>query len=194
MPITKAAAPWRLRGVRSTQRLAGWAASLALARSGGPDNDQEVRDWTAWLMAQPLGRVAVGVFGAAIAAAGVAVAAKAFTGSFARRLELGAETRRWLLPLGRFGHLARAAVFVIIGGFLITAAVHYDAREALGLGGSLRVLQQQPYGSLLLAVTAAGLLAFGAYQIVEAAYRRVRVPEVRELGREASRYAQASTR
>ena len=174
--------------------LAGWAASLAFAWSGGPDNDQEVRDWTAWLMAQPLGRVAVGVLGAAIAAAGVAVATKGITGSFARRLELKAETRRWLLPLGRFGHLARAAVFVIIGGFLITAAARYDAGEALGLGGSLRVLQQQPYGSLLLAVTAAGLLAFGAYQIVEAAYRRVSAPTVRELGRQASLHAQASTR
>ncbi|MFL6929842.1 MAG: DUF1206 domain-containing protein, partial [Xanthobacteraceae bacterium] len=48
--------------------LAGWTASLAFARRGGPDNDQEVRDWTAWLMAQPLGRVAVGVLGAAITA------------------------------------------------------------------------------------------------------------------------------
>ncbi|MFL5149822.1 MAG: DUF1206 domain-containing protein [Microvirga sp.] len=35
---------------------------------------------------------------------------------------------------------------MIIGGFLVAAALRYDAREALGLGGSLRVLQQQPYG------------------------------------------------
>src|SRR5262245_61789155 len=81
--------------------LAGWAASLALARSRGPYNGREVRDWTAWLMAQPLGRVAVGALGAAIAAAGVAVAAKAFSGGFARRLELEAQTQAWLLPLGR---------------------------------------------------------------------------------------------
>jgi|SRR5215211_7202970 len=48
----------------------------------------------------------------------------------------------------------------IVGGFLLTAAVRYAAREALGLGGSLPVLQQS--GRVLLAVTAAGLLAFGA--------------------------------
>src|SRR5215211_6733438 len=53
--------------------------------------------------------------------------------------------------------------FAIIGGFLLTAAVRYDAREALGLGGSLSVLQQD--GRVLLAVTAAGLLAFGAINL-----------------------------
>src|SRR5215211_994715 len=49
------------------------------------------------------------------------------------------------------------------GGFLLTAAVRYDAREALGLGGSLRALQQS--GRVLLAVTAAGLLALGAINL-----------------------------
>src|SRR5215204_2695526 len=75
----------------------------------------------------------------------------------------GGVERRWLLPIDRYGHLARATVFAIIGGFLLMAAVRYDAREALGLGGSLRALQQS--GRVLLAVTAAGLLAFGAINL-----------------------------
>jgi hypothetical protein len=162
--------------------LAIWAVSLMFQSWHRPDNDQEVRDWTAWLLSQPLGPWLLIALGIAIAAAGVAVALKGLTGSFERRLEIPARTRRWLLPVGRFGHLARAVVFVIIGGFLIAAAVNYDPREALGLGGSLRLLQQQPYGWALLAVTAAGILAFAAYQVVEAAYRRVSAPAVRQFG------------
>jgi hypothetical protein len=145
-------------------------------------------------MAQPLGRSLVIALGVAIAAAGAVVAVKGLTGSFERRLELDHETRRWLLPIGRYGHLTRAVVFVVIGGFLITAAVHYDPREALGLGGSLRVLQRQPYGWVLLALTAAGLLAFGAYQFVEAVYRRVSAPSVLQLGRQVRVHAKPSTR
>ena len=35
-----------------------------------------------------------------------------------------------LRSIDRYGRLARAAVFAIVGGFLLTAAVRYDAREA----------------------------------------------------------------
>jgi hypothetical protein len=42
--------------------------------------------------------------------------------------------------------------------------------------GALGVIQQQPYGSVLLGFTAAGLLAFGLYGIAEAAYRRISPP------------------
>jgi hypothetical protein len=42
--------------------------------------------------------------------------------------------------------------------------------------GALRFIHQQPYGSVLLAVTAVGLLAFGIYGIAEAASRRISPP------------------
>ena len=37
--------------------------------------------------------------------------------------------------------------------------------DAHGLGGALAALQRQPYGWFLLAVTASGLLAFGAFEL-----------------------------
>jgi hypothetical protein len=50
--------------------------------------------------------------------------------------------------------------------------------EAKGFAGALGVIQQQPYGSALLGITAAGLLAFGLYGIAEAAYRRISPPRL----------------
>jgi hypothetical protein len=41
-------------------------------------------------------------------------------------------------------------------------------------------LQQQPYGGALMGITALGLFAFGAFQLVSAAYRRVGAPALRQ--------------
>jgi hypothetical protein len=69
-------------------------------------------------------------------------------------------------------------VFVVVGLFVTFAALDANAREAKGLAGALQVIQQQPYGSWLLALTAAGFLAFGAFGIAEGAYRKI--PENRD--------------
>ena len=42
---------------------------------------------------------------------------------------------RWVVLLGRVGFLARAVVFVLMGSFLISAAVHVNSRDAKGLAG-----------------------------------------------------------
>ena len=68
-------------------------------------------------------------------------------------------------------------VFVLIGGFLILAAVHSSSAEAKGLGGALQVLRAQPYGWVLLALTAAGLFAFGLFGLVQARYRHIDPPD-----------------
>jgi len=71
------------------------------------------------------------------------------------------------------GHLARAVVFAIIGMFLVQAAIYSDPREARGLGGALYTLEQQPYGDWLLAIVAAGFMAYAAYLLLLIVYRRI---------------------
>jgi hypothetical protein len=53
---------------------------------------------------------------------------------------------------------------------------HTDAGDPFA--GALGVIQRQPYGSALLGITAAGLLAFGLYGIAEAVYRRISPPRL----------------
>ena len=82
------------------------------------------------------------------------------------------------MPLGRLGFAVRGLVFVLIGAFLGLAALHSNSSEVRGLGGALESLQDQPYGWALLALTAAGLFAFGMFGFVQARYRRIDAPDL----------------
>jgi hypothetical protein len=74
---------------------------------------------------------------------------------------------------GVVGHAARGVVFGLIGVFLVRAALHYDAQEAVGIDGALRKLAQQPSGPWLLCCVAAGLLAYALFCGVQARDRDV---------------------
>jgi hypothetical protein len=87
--------------------------------------------------------------------------------------EMGPSTRRWITRIGVVGHLARMVAFGLIGIFVVKAAVDYAPRKAVGLDGALANLAHQSYGTFLLAVVAAGLVAFGVYSIADARYRRI---------------------
>jgi hypothetical protein len=162
--------------------LAASAGGLALGAGGGGGDNSAAQDWTAWLMAQPLGPWLVGLVGLGVVGAGIAFAAKAWRGKVTAHLTCSRDVARWAVPMGRLGFAARGLVFVLIGGFLVVAALHSRASQARGLGGALDALAAQPFGSVLLGVTAAGLFAFGAFSLVEAVYRRIDAPDLDEAG------------
>jgi hypothetical protein len=87
--------------------------------------------------------------------------------------QMGRLTERWITIMGVVGHLARMVAFGLIGIFIVKAAVDYSPQSAVGLDGALERLARQSYGTFLLAVVAAGLIAFGVYSIAEARYRRI---------------------
>lgn len=163
--------------------LAFSALSLALGwGSGGGGDDKAAQDWTAWLLAKPFGQWGVGLVGLGIAGAGLGFLWKGWRGNVTEQLSCPVQTRRWVILLGRFGFGGRGVVFVLIGIFLVLAAIHSNSREAKGLGGALQSLQEQPYGWALLAVTAAGLLAFGLFGFAQAVYRRIDAPDLSRAG------------
>ena len=175
---------WAIRGAHLISGIvyAGLALSaLNLARghgSGGGGEDQGAQDWTAWLMSQPFGQWLVGFVGLAVAGAGLAFLWKAWRGDVAERLSLPADKRDWIVTLGRMGFAARGVVFLVIGGFLGLAAWHASSSQVHGLGGALQALEQQPYGWVLLALTAMGLFAFGLFGLVQARYRHIDAPDL----------------
>jgi len=83
------------------------------------------------------------------------------------------KTETFAIRSGQAGLSARGVVFGIIGVFLIQAALHSNAGEALGLSGALRALEQQSYGQWVLGIVALGLVAYGFYMLVLARYRRI---------------------
>lgn len=150
------------------------AVSMVLgARSANADTERTVRDWTAWLLGKPMGQWLIAFVGLAIMATGLCIAVAGVRAEFQQRLALAEKPRLLVTALGLVGYLTRGSVFAIIGLFLVFAALHSNAHEATGLAGALEIIKQQHYGGVLLGITAAGLLAFGAYGIAEAVFRRI---------------------
>jgi Domain of Unknown Function (DUF1206) len=139
-------------------------------------DNQAAHDWTHWALTKPLGRIVVAAIAVGFASVAFALIVKVIRAPYRRRLQARQLTRKAAVALGSFGILTRAIVFLMIAAFLALAAYDANSREALGLSGTLRALQEQPYGGLLLAVAALGFCAFGAFEMIEASVRRVHMP------------------
>ncbi len=136
------------------------------------------QDWTARLLAIPMGQELVGLIGLVVIGLGIAQIVRGYKSNFSKRLalnEIPGAYRNWAVTSGRLGYIARGIVFVIIGGFIVEAAMHSNPKQAKGLGSALDLLANQPYGPLLLGIVAAGLVAYGIFMFVEARYRRLTI-------------------
>lgn len=136
------------------------------------DEDQSAREWTAWVMAQPLGRLLIALIAAGFVGVAAGLTVKAFRAPYRQALAATREQRAFAVMLGSFGIATRAFVFLMIGAFLGTAAYDSNSFEAVSLAGVLRAMQHQAHGGVLLGIAALGLLAFGFFEIIEAAARR----------------------
>jgi Domain of Unknown Function (DUF1206) len=151
--------------------------AVRMIRGSGGGQGGGTEHWTARLMEQSFGRVAVGLIGAGIAAYGLYELYKAFKSDLDKRLDLersAVATRRRVVAIGRAGTAARGVVLGIIGWLVIQAALQYDPAKAQGLEGALGTLRQAAYGPYLLAAVALGLIAYGIFQFVKARYRIIR--------------------
>ena len=154
--------------------LAFSAGQLALGSGGGGGGSPG--DWTARLLAQPLGRWLAAIAGAVIVGAGLYQFYKAYTADFRDELklgEMGGWEKTWATRSGRLGYAARGVVFGVIGVFLIQATLQTDPDEARGLGGALETLAHGPFGPYVLGAVAFGLVAYGVFMLVVARYRRI---------------------
>jgi uncharacterized protein DUF1206 len=154
------------------------AANLARgAGSAGQNSDASTQDWTARLLDAPFGPPLVIAAGLIFFVIAISEFVAAYTAGFRKNLTLeglSADLQRWIVRVGRTGLAARGVVFALIGVFLIQASRHQDAQEAVGLGGALQKLAEQPYGPYWLGVVAVGLAMYGVFSFVEARYRRLR--------------------
>ncbi len=153
-----------------------WTAVQIIMGSSSGGGDDSKQNWTARLLNQPFGQWLVGMIGAGVIAFGFYYLYRAFSAKFRRKLylsELSSTKREWVIAICRFGLAARSIVFFLIGWFFIEAAYMAQASQVGGLDQALETLAGQPYGPLLLAVVALGLIAYGVYCIVQARYRRL---------------------
>lgn len=166
-------------GVIGVLYLALAATAARLAAVPAARGDRWGAGWTAWLLDTPYAPFMIGATGAVLLASGALFLYRALRHDFATRLDrrrLDPELRRWLARLHRAGTAARGVAFGFCGLLLARAAGRADAGDVHGLGGALEQLGRARTGPPLLALVALGLMAYGAYQISKAWFRRIELP------------------
>ena len=129
---------------------------------------------TADLLRTGWGRLLLILVGVIVVVAGVEMGRRSVRLDFRERFTAEHMPRALAIltrALGAVGCVARAVVFVLVGVFLLKAAVLSSATQAKGLDAVFRSVAGSAYGSWLLAVLASGLVCYGLYCLLEARYR-----------------------
>jgi hypothetical protein len=151
-----------------------WGAVSILLGDGGGGHQEE--QTTKGILGWPGGRWIVGAIALAIAGAALWNFYRAVSGKYEDSLRTGqmsATELKWTKRIAFVGLMSRAVVFGLTSWFFFKAAADYDARKARGLDGALQKVADAPYGSALLSIVAAGLLAYGVFCLIQARYREV---------------------
>jgi hypothetical protein len=146
-----------------------------MGRVRNGEGDRSARHWTVILMEFPLGRWAVAAVGAGFVGYMIGQIAMSFRPRGEDQLDMRRKHKRWVHWMILFGTVSRALIFGVIGLFFIVAAIHFDPRKVQGIDGALRALRGEPAGRWLLGFVALGLIAYGAYDLVLAAFRVIRI-------------------
>lgn len=176
-------------GTRMSQLFSGFSyAALAVAAfsllAGAPDDPaadgvMKSREHAAAILALPFGQWLLVGGGLAIFGIGVSNIVKAWREDFTEYLACSERLCRRVAPLARIGHIARGLAYLPLASLVVLAGLDDRASEATSFGAALEAVERQPAGPWILTVTALGFVAFGAFSLVEARFRRIRPP--REL-------------
>ena len=147
-------------------------ASNTASASGG-NSEKTI---SAKLMEQPFGVWLVGIVGAVIIGYGVyelySGVKEKFMSKF-KTYEMNNKERKIARISGKIGLISRGIVLSMVGFFFIRTAYTNNPNESKGLGGALTEIANQPFGQLLLAVVAVGLILYGIYQIIKGRYQHM---------------------
>ncbi len=147
-----------------------------LLGSGGSGGSASPKKATAGVLGWPAGTWIVGIAGVIMVGVALYQVYRGLSQDFlqdSKVEEMAPKVRRWIGRVGTVGYIARGVVFGLVGIFLVKAAIDFNPRAAVGLDGALAKLVHHSYGPVILGLVAAGLIAFAAYSLSDARYRRI---------------------
>jgi hypothetical protein len=137
----------------------------------------QTQGFMASIMSKPGGHWLIGLVGLAVLAVGLYQIYQGIKNSFDKQFQtyaMTAEEVKVAKQLGRFGTATRGLIFAIVGGLIMLAAYQSNSSQPVGIDAALTTLLHQPYGIWLLGIVAIGLLAFGIYSMLSAAWFRLK--------------------
>jgi hypothetical protein len=75
--------------------------------------------------------------------------------------------------LGRLGSAAYGLVAMVIGWFVVQAALFHDPKQAKGIVGAFGALAEQPAGRVLLGLISICFIGLGFYSLAAARWMRM---------------------
>ena len=157
-----------------TYGLLTWASIRVLAGSGGSSGGSEHKA-AAGIFGWPAGRELVGLIAAVLAVTACVLVYWALSRRFEESLaleEMSESAERVTRVTGIVGLISLAIVSGIVAWFLLKAAIQFNPSSPVGIGGALSKLAHATYGTYLLGITAAGLIVFGCFDLLQARYHR----------------------
>ncbi|MFF1881434.1 DUF1206 domain-containing protein [Pseudarthrobacter sp. NPDC058196] len=139
------------------------------------DSGDNTRDFSAGVMAHPAGPWILVALGLTVLGIGIYFIAKGLRRGFKEELFHFEGTRRGRLvdSLGVTGHVAKGIALVLTGLLFVMAAAKHRPDESTGLDGSLKALQDHPFGPALLVAIGAGFIAYGIFALIRARFGRM---------------------
>jgi hypothetical protein len=150
--------------------------AFRLARGLRGSRGDEAEAWTAKIMDLPFGEWIVAIVGCIIAVYGVSEVISALKLHVDRLIDLTPVPRAMrgtAIKVSQFGVGARGVIVIVLGVFLVRAALQHDPSEVHGTRESVLEIANAVQGRWLLAAIAAGLIAYGIDQALHARCRQI---------------------
>lgn len=142
----------------------GWSA-LKIAMGGGSSGGS-TDTTTAKIMAMPAGQVLVALVGLAVLGYGIRLVYRGLSESFMDKLETKGRTGttgKAFVTFGKAGYVSKGLALFIVAGLFLWATWTHDPKKSGGLDQALNQVLQQPFGSPMLIVLAAGIACYGVF-------------------------------
>ena len=151
--------------------------NLITGAAGSAGSGASTRQAMTKVMASPVGHWIIDLIGLAVIGGGIQQILMGFNNSFDKQFETYAMTPgeiKLATQLGRFGTATRGVIFALLGGLMCLAAYKSNPNQAIGLDSVLKEILGFPLGIWILGIVAVGLIAFGIYSMLSAAWFRLK--------------------
>ncbi|TDB63733.1 DUF1206 domain-containing protein [Arundinibacter roseus] len=150
-----------------------YAAQLLLGTSKGVENTRQTVAYE--LLTRPFGQWMLGIVALFTLGTGIYQIYLSLSGDYRRIVQespLDTPVQEMLIKTGKIGYIARGLVWLVLGYFLIEAAIQVDASEAGDSDAALDFMERE-YGSLPLALVSLGLVCYGVFMFVRARFQPI---------------------
>lgn len=159
---------WRKRGTSLLKAILYGAISYSAFKTATGDGGGKggSDSMTAKIMQMTGGQLIVGLIGLAVIGYGISLIVRGWTEKFRENLDAqgqsGQDGSAYVLA-GKVGYIAKGVAIVIVGGLFGYAAITHDPKKSGGLDQALQKVLEFPFGQVLLAAIAIGIIAYGVF-------------------------------